>query len=460
MEINSAIFREYDIRGLAETELSPQVVCSIGQSYGTFLREKGSDKALVGGDVRLSTPVIKEYLLHGLNSVGIDIIDIGTVTTPLFYYGLYHFDISGGVMITGSHNPKEFNGLKMAYEKTTIYGNDIQRIRQLIESDQLAANSRQGRVVKEDISRAYLDMLNTKIKLGPKKLRVVADAGNGAASLYVEEYLKELGCEVIPIFCQPDGNFPNHHPDPVKRENLAHLIENVRKYNADLGIAFDGDADRLGVVDDQGEVIWGDKLMILYWREILAKHPGVTAIIEVKCSQALEDEIRKLGGKPYYYKTGHSLIKAKMKEVQTLFTGEMSGHMFFADEYFGFDDSFYATGRLLRILSHSEQKLSELLRNVPVYHSTAETRIDCPDELKFHIIEVIKEEALKHYPGITVDGIRINYTDGWGLVRASNTQPVLVARCEARTKEGLEFISQDLKNRIVAAGIKDFDWEF
>ena len=273
MKINPAIFREYDIRGLAETELTSEVIRKIGQSYGTLLRAKGVDKALIGGDVRLSTPVIRANLIAGLISLGIDVIDIGTVTTPMFYFGLYHLDLHGGIMITGSHNPKEYNGLKIAFGKTTLYGNDIQSIRQIIEQDKIVKGDRKGRVFKNDIANAYFEMLAAKIQLGPRKLKVVADAGNGAAGPYLEKFLQRMGCDVIPLFCEPDGSFPNHHPDPVKREYLTYLIEEVRKHRADVGIAYDGDADRIGVVDDQGEIIWGDILMVLYWREILAKHP-------------------------------------------------------------------------------------------------------------------------------------------------------------------------------------------
>lgn len=458
--VNPAIFREYDIRGLAETELTSEIVMEIGQAYGTFLIQRNVDKAVIGGDVRLSTPRIREKLIEGILAVGVDVIDIGTVTTPMFYYSLYHCDASGGAMITGSHNPREFNGLKLAFGKSTIYGTDIQEIRKIIESGNILRSDRAGQLSYENVEKPYFDMLQSKITLGPKKLKVVADAGNGAASAFIEGFLESLGCEVTGLFCEPDGNFPNHHPDPVKRENLTRLIEEVVNTGADLGVAYDGDADRIGVVDDSGEVIWGDKLMILYWREILVKHPGETAIIEVKCSQALEDEIIKLGGKPFFYKTGHSLIKAKMKELKALFTGEMSGHMFFADEFFGFDDSFYATARLLRILSNTDKKMSELLQDVPVYFSTAETRIDCPDEAKFGVIESIKREALKDYDAETVDGIRIKYPDGWGLVRASNTQPVLVARCEAKTRERLAFITEDLKKRILNSGLQGFEWEY
>ncbi|WP_418790599.1 phosphomannomutase/phosphoglucomutase [Phosphitispora sp. TUW77] len=460
MHINPNIFREYDIRGIAETQLTPPVVYKIGQAYGSFVLGKGVTKVLIGGDVRLSTPVIREELIKGLTSVGLHIIDIGTVTSPMFYFGLHHLDLDGGIMITGSHNPGDYNGMKMAYGKSTIYGADIQQIKKIIEADKITESEGKGTVAAADISEAYLNMLYSKIRLGPRRLKVVADAGNGAASLYIEKFLESLGCEVIPLFCEPDGSFPNHHPDPVKRENLTYLVDEIKKHQAEVGVAYDGDADRLGVVDDTGEVIWGDKLMALYWREILATNPGQQAIIEVKCSQALVDEIERLGGRPYFYKTGHSLIKAKMKELDALFTGEMSGHMFFADEYYGFDDAFYATGRLLRTLSHSEKNLSGLLSDLPQYYSTAETRIDCPDEVKFSIIEKIKDQVLMEYDAITVDGVRVIYPDGWGLVRASNTQPVLVARCEAKTPESLSFITGDLKERILRAGLQDFKWEY
>jgi len=460
MHINPAIFREYDIRGIAQTELTPPVVHKIGQAYGTFVLGRGVDKVLIGGDVRLSTPVIREDLIRGLSSVGLDIVDIGIVTSPMFYFGLHHLDLDGGIMITGSHNPGEFNGMKMACGKSTIYGADIQQIKKIIEEDAITETGRIGSVTEADISEVYLEMLSSKIQLGPRRLKVVADAGNGAASMYIEKFLKSLGCDVIPLFCEPDGNFPNHHPDPVKRENLTYLVEEIKKQQAEVGVAYDGDADRIGVVDDTGEVIWGDKLMVLYWREILQKNPGQQAIIEVKCSQALVDEIERLGGRPYFYKTGHSLIKAKMKELNALFTGEMSGHMFFADEYYGFDDAFYATGRLLRTLSHSDEKLSGLLGDLPQYYSTAETRIDCPDEVKFGIIEKIRDQALKDYDAITVDGVRIIYPGGWGLVRASNTQPALVARCEAKTPDGLSLITGDLRERILDAGLQDFIWEY
>jgi len=460
MIIPSNIFREYDIRGKAEEELTSGTVRAIGLAFGTFLARNGVRKITVGGDVRLSTERIRRDVIEGVNAAGVDVVDLGIVTSPLLYWSLFHLDLSGGVMITGSHNPKEFNGLKLAFGKTTIYGDQIQEIRRMIQADDLVVSPKPGSVMEIDLSAEYLGMLRSKISLGPRKLKVVTDPGNATAGPMVNRFLEDLGCEVIPLFEKPDGTFPNHHPDPTKREYLVDLIETVRREKADVGLGFDGDADRIGVIDDRGEVVWGDILMILFWREILPLNPGADAIVEVKSSQALVDEVNRLGGNVVWWKSGHSLIKAKMKELEALFSGEVSGHMFFADEFYGFDDSFYAAGRLLRILSNTGRKLSELLSDVPVYHSTAETRISCPDDLKFKVIEKIRDEALKEHEAITVDGVRILYPMGWGLVRASNTQPVIVARVEGRTKEDLAEYSGDLKRRILKAGVADFEWEY
>lgn len=460
MDIPSHIFREYDIRGLAEEELNTRNVRAIGHAFGTILQRNGVRLATVGGDVRASSPRIMADITWGLNEAGLDVTNLGTVMTPTFYYSLYSEGVGGGVMVTGSHNPKEFNGLKLALGKATLWGPEIQEVLSIIQSDGFFTACRPGSVGHADIKPAYLDMLAQRLKLGPRRLKVVADAGNGTASLFIEPFLRQLGVEYTLLYAIPDGRFPNHHPDPVKRENLADLIRTVREAGADLGIGFDGDADRLGVVDEKGEVIWGDILMALYWQEILPKHPGAEAIVEVKSSQALVDEILRLGGKPVFWKAGHSLIKAKMREIGALFAGEVSGHMFFADEFFGFDDSFYAAGRLMRILSNTDKSLSELVAPIPRYYSTAETRINCPDEIKFGVIDSIRETVLKEYEAITVDGVRILYPEGWGLVRASNTQPVIVARVEGRTPEALEAYMADLKSRILSAGVGEFEWEF
>ncbi|NLO56408.1 MAG: phosphomannomutase/phosphoglucomutase, partial [Thermovirga sp.] len=427
MNLPSHIFREYDIRGNADEELTSETIRAIGLAYGTFLLREGVRKITVGGDIRLSTERIREDVIEGVTSAGIDVVDIGMVTSPLLYWSLFRLDLEGAVMITGSHNPKEFNGLKLAFGKTTLYGDQIQKIRRMIESDDLVVAPRKGSVATMDLSEEYLAMLVSKIKLGDRKLKVVTDSGNATAGPLVNRFLREIGCEVIPLFEEPDGTFPNHHPDPTKREYVQDLIETVKREKGDVGLGFDGDADRIGVIDDRGEIVWGDILMILFWREILPRYPGTEAIVEVKSSQALVDEIKRLGGKVVWWKSGHSLIKAKMKEMDALFSGEVSGHMFFADEFWGFDDAFYAAGRLLRILSNTDRKLSKLLEDVPVYYSTAETRIACPDERKFDVVDHIRDNALKDHEAITVDGVRILYPRGWGLVRASNTQPVIVA---------------------------------
>lgn len=460
MKLAANIFREYDIRGNAEEELTTETVRAIGLAFGTFLSRNGVKKITVGGDVRLSTERIRSDIIAGMTEAGVDVIDIGMVTSPLLYWSLFHLDLEGAVMITGSHNPREFNGLKLAFGKTTLYGDQIQEILRMIEADDFVRASEPGTVTRMDLSKEYLEMLESKISLGPRKLKVVTDTGNATAGPMVNRFLRELGCDVIPLFEEPDGTFPNHHPDPTKREYLVDLIDTVRREGADLGLGFDGDADRIGVVDDMGEVLWGDILMILFWREILPLHPGADAIVEVKSSQALVDEIKRLGGKVVWWKSGHSLIKAKMKELNALFSGEVSGHMFFADEFYGFDDSFYAAGRLLRILSNTSLKLSEMLSDVPVYYSTAETRIACPDEIKFDVIDRIREDALKEHEAITVDGVRIIYPGGWGLVRSSNTQPVIVARAEGKTEEELAEYSADLKKRMLKAGVGNFEWEY
>ncbi|KUL01639.1 MAG: Phosphomannomutase [Synergistales bacterium 54_9] len=460
MNVPAHIFREYDIRGNAEEELTSGNVRAIAHAYGTFLARKGVEKITLGGDIRPSTARIREDVKGGVTAAGIDVIDIGTVTTPMLYWSFFHFDVSGGVMITGSHNPPEFNGLKLAFGKTTLYGDQIKNIHRMIEAGDFYKSPEKGSVLHEDISGPYLDMLVSKIKLGDRKLKVVTDSGNATAGPFINDFLKRIGCDVVALFAEPDNRFPNHHPDPTKRENLKDLIESVRREKADVGLGFDGDADRIGVVDDKGNVVWGDILMALYWREILPKHPGSKVIVEVKSSQALVDEIKRLGGEVVWWKSGHSLIKAKMKELDALFSGEVSGHMFFADEYYGFDDSFYAAGRLLRILSNDDRSLSEMLSDIPVYYSTAETRVPCSEETKFEVIEKIKESALKDFDAITVDGVRILYPRGWGLVRASNTQPVLVARAEGKTQKDLEEYAADLKYRMMKAGVEDFDWEY
>jgi phosphomannomutase/phosphoglucomutase len=465
IQVNPEIFREYDIRGNAELDLGPEFSYLFGVAAADYFKALGETHVCIGADNRTSSKRIRAGLIAGLTNSGCKVVDIGTVTTPLFYYSRLLYGINAGLMITASHNPAEFNGFKVALGPGTIYGTEILKLRDLCVAKSRAANLTPQPAIMERVEErrpatAYLEMLAEKIKLA-RPLKVVVDCGNGTAGLWAEACLKRWGCEVIPLFCESDGTFPNHHPDPVASANLQSLKQTVLATQADLGIGFDGDGDRLGVVADTGRIIWGDQLMILYWREILPKYPGTKCIVEVKCSQGLVSEIERLGGQPLFYKTGHSLIKAKMREIGAVFTGEMSGHMFFADEYYGFDDAFYAAGRLLRLLAAFGQKLSALLGDLPQYYSTAETRAPCPDADKFRVAERFREQMRQNYEVIDIDGARVLYPDGWGLIRASNTQPVIVARCEASTQAGLERITREFKTRLQSfPEVGTFEWEY
>ncbi|MBQ9419520.1 MAG: phosphomannomutase/phosphoglucomutase [Synergistaceae bacterium] len=454
------IFREYDIRGNADKELTDETATLIGKAYATWLRRADVSGAVaVGGDARLSTPRIKHALIGGVLSAGLDVIDVGLVTTPMLYWSLIKFNLSGGVMITGSHNPPDMNGLKLCFEHGTLWGDEIQHIRAIAESGNFETGA--GKLTHSNIDDEYIKMLVSKFDLPfSKKFRIVCDSGNGAAGVTAKKYFEALGCECVSLFDEPDGHFPNHHPDPQKRENMQTLIEKVKKLNADVGFAFDGDADRVGVVDDKGEIIFGDRLMTLYWKEILATHKGADVIVEPKCSLVLPELAEKFGGKVLYWKSGHSLIKAKMREIGALFAGEYSGHMFFADEFFGHDDAFYAAARVLRIMSKFREPLSRLMLGVPIYPSTEEIRIPCADDVKFQIAERIKTKVQATHNCSVIDGVRILYPDGWGLIRASNTQPVMVVRCEGKTQESLEKIMSDVKNILLEEGLPDFQWTF
>lgn len=457
--MNASVFREYDIRGLVDVDMNPGDVVRLGQAFGTYLIEHQVSEALLGWDSRESSPAYRDAMATGLMATGIHVIDIGQVTTPIFYFARVHYDREAGVMITASHNPAAYNGFKLAYGKSTIYGDEIQRVRRIME--QGVFKEGRGSRTEANPVPAYLSMLKEKIRLGPRPLKVVVDCGNGTPSLFASDVMKTFGVEMIPLYCTSDPSFPNHHPDPVVAKNLVDLIRTVRDEQADLGVAFDGDGDRIGVVDELGNIIWGDRLMILYWREIAARYPGTPAIVEVKCSQTLYDELQRLGAKPQFYKTGHSLIKAKMRELNAVFTGEMSGHMFFADEYYGYDDAFYAAGRLFRILSNTSQPLSALLADVPNLPSTPEIRIDCPDDRKSEIVQALQRH-FEHDASVRVidiDGVRVVFAHGWGLVRASNTQPALVARAEADTPEHLDAITAALDRALAPFAFLDpIDW--
>jgi phosphomannomutase/phosphomannomutase/phosphoglucomutase len=442
-ELMNNIFRQYDIRGIVDEELNDQMAYDIARAFASYALRKGQDTVLIGRDNRASSPAISKIMIEALLSSGCNVVDLGMVITPVFYFASRYLNIMAGIMITASHNPPEYNGCKLLLGDSTIYGDQIQDIKHIIERRDFFSGPR-GSLKTLNIRDAYERMISEKISLGTRRLKLVIDCGNGTASIFAPQIFKNLGCEVIELYCESDPHFPNHHPDPINPENMKDLIEQVKKNKADLGIGIDGDGDRLGVVDHQGNLIWGDMLMILFWRDIMPRYPGAKAIVEVKCSQALIDEIKCLGGEPILYKTGHSLIKAKMKEIGAVFTGEMSGHMFFADDYYGFDDAVYAGARLLALLSRSDKTLQKMLEDIPRYYSTPEIRVPSSDTEKFEIVTKILEYFSHRYQIIDVDGARILFPEGWGLVRASNTGPELIVRCEADSPQALIKIKDEL----------------
>ncbi len=448
--MNPFIFREYDIRGKADTDLTPEVVIKIGKGFGTYLINRGVKEVVVGRDVRLSSERIREEIEDGLLSTGCNVIDIGIVPTPLLYFTLSYYGKDSGVMITASHNPKEYNGFKLCYNRMSLYGKDIQDLKRLIEEGKFS----QGKGKRESLNPipAYIPFLKEKIKL-KRRMRVSMDPGNGTVGIILEPLLKEFDIEPFLINTRPDGNFPAHLPDPTVLEYLKELRDVVLRMNTEVGIGYDGDGDRIGVIDERGEVIYGDTLVGIFAKEVLRKRPGAKIIFDVKCSQGLVEYIESLGGTPLMYKTGHSLLKAKLREEKAPLAGEMSGHIFFADEYFGYDDAIYASLRLLQILSQDKRPLSHLVKEIPSYYSTPEIRVDCPDKMKFKIVEELKERLISKYRVIDIDGVRVVFPDGWGLVRASNTQPALVLRFEAKTRERLEEIRGSILNQLKALGV-------
>jgi len=457
---NKTIFREYDIRGIIGEDITDEFVDYLGGAYAKYMKANGKHlKVCVGGDVRPSSPGIKDRLIASMTRSGLDVIDIGIVSSPAYYYATFVLPVDGGIMITASHNPSEFNGFKVNRGKSTIFGNAIQELYEIMESGPFEAAPEKGKVTEHDILTDYINMLKEKFPPLSKKLKVVADAGNGCAALTAPVILKHMGCDLIELFCDPDGTFPNHHPDPTKEKNLKDIIETVIREKADVGVAFDGDADRIGVVDSQGRIIWGDQLMIVFAKEILDRRPGETIIGEVKCSQVMYDEIRSMGGDAVMWRTGHSLIKNKMKEAKAALAGEMSGHIFFADGYYGFDDAVYAACRLLNIMADlpGGQSLESIIDALPKMVNTPEIRRDCPDERKFEVIGELKTkiEADKRdiKEIITIDGLRVIFPYGWGLTRASNTQPVLVLRFEADSPENLEKIQSYMEGKLAELGV-------
>lgn len=466
IDFNKEIFREYDIRGIAERDLKDEVIEYLGRAFAAYLGPMNVKTVTIGYDARLSSPRLRDAISRGLSNSGLRVIDLGLCPTPALYFSLYHLKPGAGIMITGSHNPAEFNGFKLCVGKDTIYGEEIQKIGKIMEAGvrEATGGRPEGNVSSHPIMPEYVDYLINLFRTeSANQLTVVLDSGNGTAGLAAPQILRSMGCRVIELYSEPDGRFPNHHPDPTIPKNLAALIKTIKENRADLGIAFDGDSDRIGVVDEQGNILWGDQLMVLFSRDILKERKGATFVSEVKCSQTMYDDIRAKGGNAIMWKTGHSLIKAKMKETGAALAGEMSGHMFFADRYFGYDDAIYAACRVVELLrKHRREKtanvlMSSLLSDLPRTFSTPEIRFDCPDSIKFKVVERAREVFLDKiglspvpWEVITVDGVRAIFENGWGLIRASNTQPVLVMRFESTEENSLAAIQNLMETQVKA----------
>jgi phosphomannomutase/phosphoglucomutase len=444
--MNTNIFRAYDIRGIVGEQLTEETVAILGKAIGTFFHKNGAKRIAIGYDARKSSPTFCRLLTEGFNQTGCDAVLIGMVPTPVLYHTVFTKPVDGGVMITGSHNPPDHNGFKICLGKSTLFGSQIQEIKEIALSCDFSSGD--GSVHTIEVLADYIADIVSKIDLGPRKLKAVVDGGNGMGGVTGIPVYEQLGIDLVKLFTEPDSDFPNHHPDPTVTENLQDTIKAVRESGADIGIAFDGDGDRIGIVDETGRIIWGDELMVLLSRTILADRPGATIIAEVKCSQNLFDDIKKHGGVPIMWKAGHSIIKSKMKETKAALAGEMSGHIFFADRFYGFDDATYAGARVLEILSKTDKQLSELLGDLPETFSTPELRVDCSDETKFDVVAKIAEEFSKTNEVITIDGARILFDHGWGLVRASNTQAILVLRFEANSEQDLGRIRKIVEEQV------------
>jgi len=433
------MFREYDIRGIAGKDMNADDVVLIGKAIGTYLLRQGNSNLTVGQDCRTTSPRYAQKLIQGLTETGCDVVDIGVCPTPVAYFSIRHLRKQGNVMVTASHNPPEYNGFKICSGFDSVFGEQIQQILKYIQKNDFESGN--GNVETYDVVPYYKAHLLENITVR-KNLRVGIDAGNGTAGITAVPITKNLGCDVFDIYCDMDGTFPNHEADPTVLENMTDLIALVREKKLDVGFGYDGDGDRIGVVDEEGNLVFGDKLMILFAREILTRKPGATFISEVKCSQTMYDDIEKHGGRAIMWKTGHSLIKQKMKEENAVLAGEMSGHIFFSDRYLGYDDAVYASCRLLEILSTTGKKLTELLADIPETFSTPEIRVECPDHIKFDVVRQVTEYFRERYDVIDIDGVRVLFSDGWGLVRASNTQPALVLRFEAMSEDRLSEIRE------------------
>ena len=448
-EVSDTIFRAYDIRGIVGDTLTADIVTVIGRAIGSEAIERGVDSLCIGYDGRHSSPDLADALARGVMATGCNVIHVGAVPTPVLYFATHELDNGSGVMVTGSHNPANYNGLKIMLGGETLSGEAIQKLLQRIRTGDFASGH--GAQSSEDVRRAYLDRIVGDIAVAAP-LKVVLDAGNGIAGELAPLLIEELGCEVIPLYCEVDGNFPNHHPDPGKPENLADLIERVKAEGADIGLAFDGDGDRLGVVTNTGKIIWPDRLLMLFARDVVSRNPGADVLYDVKCSRRLAGVISEAGGRPIMWKTGHSLMKAKMKESGALLAGEMSGHIFFGERWMGFDDGLYSAARLLEILGIEDRHCDEVFEDFPEDISTPELNVEVSDETKFPLMEKLGREGDFGDGNIsTIDGIRVEFTDGWGLCRASNTTPVLVLRFEAETEEALERIKAVFREQLQKA---------
>ena len=454
MSLNESMFREYDIRGVVELDFPNDVVENLGKAFGTYISRKKGNVISVSGDIRETSPILKTNFINGILSTGVNVIDTGMLPTPVNYYSMYHLNTDAAVQITGSHNPNEFNGFKFSCMNESFYGEKIQLLKNMIlNKDFITGN---GVLKKQDIINDYIEMLCSKITIN-KKLKVIIDSGNACACITVPQTLKKLGVEVEELYCNVDSSFPNHHPDPTVDSNLKDIISIIKEKDFDLGMAFDGDADRIVVINENGEIIRSDNLLCLFLPEVITS-TNKKIIFDVKCSEALERMISKNGGEPLMWKTGHSLIKDKMKTENAKFAGEMSGHIFFADDYYGYDDALYVGLRLLQILSNTNNTLSQLTSEIPKYYSTPEMRIDCKnDDEKFNITKKAVQYFTENYDCITIDGVRIKFKNGWGLVRSSNTQPVIVCRFEATSQSELAQMKDLVLTKLSEFGEINYD---
>lgn len=441
MQPSPTIFKAYDIRGVVPATLDEEVAELLGRAFGTLALAKGEKAVAVGRDGRLSGPALSAALVRGLCAVGMEVIDVGMVTTPMLYFAASTL-CSSGIQVTGSHNPKDYNGFKMVMAGRAIYGEEIQALRRAIENRGWAEAAVPGRVRNVNIFKPYRDRIATDVKL-VRPMKIVVDSGNGVAGASAPAIYRAIGCEVIELYSEVDGNFPNHHPDPSKPENLRDLIARLQETGAELGLAFDGDGDRLGIITRSGGNIYPDRQLMLFARDVLSRNPGATILFDVKCTQRLAPAIREAGGEPLMYKTGHSLIKAKMREVQSPLGGEMSGHIFFKERWYGFDDGTYAGARLLEILSRHDDP-GALLEGLPSSFSTPELNVKCAEGEPHRLVEQLVREARFEAPAevSTIDGLRVDWPDGFGLIRASNTTPVLVLRFEGHTQEAMHRIEK------------------